>query len=172
MTLYCLFCVALYLTDLLCVFQGDIIDNIEQNVSKSVDHIIAAKEQTKKAVRYQTKARKVMYFSHLPHQFACDLFLFFFSCLFSRYNKTFFTVWHIETTQCAYRSHSLALYTHWQSCTAVTFCVLRLSVSPSCFICLLLLLSVTSDTAHHIRAEWLTGLRATWTNRWALWSGP
>lgn len=45
---------------LLFVFQGDIVDNIEQNVSKSVDHITAAKEQTKKAVRYQTKARKVM----------------------------------------------------------------------------------------------------------------
>uniref|UniRef100_A0A7N6F9I9 Syntaxin-3 n=1 Tax=Anabas testudineus TaxID=64144 RepID=A0A7N6F9I9_ANATE len=45
--------------------QGDIIDNIEQNVSKSVDHITAAKEQTKKAVRYQTKACKVMYLSQL-----------------------------------------------------------------------------------------------------------
>nr|XP_020450316.1 syntaxin-3 isoform X3 [Monopterus albus] len=40
--------------------QGDIIDNIELNVSKSVDHITVAKEQTKKAVRYQTKARKKM----------------------------------------------------------------------------------------------------------------
>uniref|UniRef100_A0A3Q4AIF1 t-SNARE coiled-coil homology domain-containing protein n=1 Tax=Mola mola TaxID=94237 RepID=A0A3Q4AIF1_MOLML len=40
--------------------QGDIVNNIEQNVSKSVDHIMVAKEQTKKAVRYQTKARKVM----------------------------------------------------------------------------------------------------------------
>lgn len=38
--------------------QGDMVENIEQNISKSVDHIIAAKEQTKKAVRYQTKARK------------------------------------------------------------------------------------------------------------------
>nr|XP_046262353.1 syntaxin-3a isoform X1 [Scatophagus argus] len=38
--------------------QGDIVDNIEQNVSKSVDHITVAQEQTKKAVRYQTKARK------------------------------------------------------------------------------------------------------------------
>lgn len=44
---------------MLCVFQGDIVDNIEQNVSKSVDHIMVAEEQTKKAVRYQTKARKV-----------------------------------------------------------------------------------------------------------------
>ncbi|XP_005723196.1 syntaxin 3b isoform X1 [Maylandia zebra] len=38
--------------------QGDMVENIEQNISKSVDHIVAAKEQTKKAVRYQTKARK------------------------------------------------------------------------------------------------------------------
>ncbi|XP_017329308.1 syntaxin 3b isoform X2 [Ictalurus punctatus] len=40
--------------------QGDIIDNIEANVSKSVDHVAAAKIETKKAVRYQTKARKKM----------------------------------------------------------------------------------------------------------------
>ncbi|XP_076015725.1 syntaxin 3b isoform X2 [Genypterus blacodes] len=38
--------------------QGDIVDNIEHNVSKSVDHILVAKEKTKKAVKYQTKARK------------------------------------------------------------------------------------------------------------------
>uniref|UniRef100_A0A8C6TUB8 Syntaxin-3 n=1 Tax=Neogobius melanostomus TaxID=47308 RepID=A0A8C6TUB8_9GOBI len=38
--------------------QGEIVDNIEQNVSKSVDHIVEAKEQTKKAVKYQTSARK------------------------------------------------------------------------------------------------------------------
>uniref|UniRef100_H2LE90 Syntaxin-3 n=1 Tax=Oryzias latipes TaxID=8090 RepID=H2LE90_ORYLA len=38
--------------------QGDVIDNIEKNVSQSVDHIVEAREQTKKAVRYQTKARK------------------------------------------------------------------------------------------------------------------
>uniref|UniRef100_A0AAX7V2I2 Syntaxin-3 n=1 Tax=Astatotilapia calliptera TaxID=8154 RepID=A0AAX7V2I2_ASTCA len=45
--------------------QGDMVENIEQNISKSVDHIVAAKEQTKKAVRYQTKARKVMSFFFL-----------------------------------------------------------------------------------------------------------
>uniref|UniRef100_A0A3Q0REW4 Syntaxin-3 n=1 Tax=Amphilophus citrinellus TaxID=61819 RepID=A0A3Q0REW4_AMPCI len=38
--------------------QGDLVENIEQNLSKSVDHIAVAKEETKKAVRYQTKARK------------------------------------------------------------------------------------------------------------------
>uniref|UniRef100_A0A3Q2DEW4 Syntaxin 3b n=1 Tax=Cyprinodon variegatus TaxID=28743 RepID=A0A3Q2DEW4_CYPVA len=38
--------------------QGDVVDNIEKNVSQSVDHIIEAREQTKKAVKYQAKARK------------------------------------------------------------------------------------------------------------------
>lgn len=57
---FCSLNVALYVTDFCVVFQGDIVNNIEQNVSKSVDHITVAKEQTKKAVRYQTKARKVM----------------------------------------------------------------------------------------------------------------
>lgn len=40
-------------------FQGDVVDNIEANVSKSVDHIEVAKTETKKAVKYQSKARKV-----------------------------------------------------------------------------------------------------------------
>ncbi|KAM9375710.1 syntaxin 3b isoform 2-T2 [Pholidichthys leucotaenia] len=40
--------------------QGEMVENIEQNISKSVDHIAVAKEETKKAVRYQTKARKKM----------------------------------------------------------------------------------------------------------------
>uniref|UniRef100_A0A4W6DFV8 Syntaxin-3 n=1 Tax=Lates calcarifer TaxID=8187 RepID=A0A4W6DFV8_LATCA len=61
--------------------QGDIVDNIEQNVSKSVDHIIEAKEQTKKAVRYQTKARKTDHALspcciHTPFFVFCFLFLF------------------------------------------------------------------------------------------------
>ncbi|KAJ8371883.1 hypothetical protein AAFF_G00299210 [Aldrovandia affinis] len=38
--------------------QGDIVDNIESQVSKTVDHIAEAKSQTKKATRYQSKARK------------------------------------------------------------------------------------------------------------------
>lgn len=52
-------CSSMFLIVVCVVFQGDIVDNIEQNVSKSVDHITVAQEQTKKAVRYQTKARKV-----------------------------------------------------------------------------------------------------------------
>ncbi|XP_031413965.1 syntaxin-3-like isoform X3 [Clupea harengus] len=38
--------------------QGDTVDNIEVNVSRSVDHIEVAKSETKKAIRYQSKARK------------------------------------------------------------------------------------------------------------------
>lgn len=40
--------------------QGEGIDNIEKNVSKSEDHITEAREQTKKAIRHQGKARKKM----------------------------------------------------------------------------------------------------------------
>uniref|UniRef100_G3Q0Q7 Syntaxin 3b n=1 Tax=Gasterosteus aculeatus aculeatus TaxID=481459 RepID=G3Q0Q7_GASAC len=40
--------------------QGDIVDNIEQNVSKSLDHIVVAKEQTKKAIRHQAKAHAMI----------------------------------------------------------------------------------------------------------------
>lgn len=67
----------------LFVFQGDVIDNIEKNVSQSVDHIVEAREQTKKAVRYQTKARKVMSFGPLLQQIAAtssSLFLRFQPC--------------------------------------------------------------------------------------------
>jgi len=35
------------------------IDNIEVNVGKAVDHVEAAKTETKKAVKYQSKSRKV-----------------------------------------------------------------------------------------------------------------
>uniref|UniRef100_A0A8C1RUA3 Syntaxin 3A n=1 Tax=Cyprinus carpio TaxID=7962 RepID=A0A8C1RUA3_CYPCA len=40
------------------MFQGNMVDNIEVNVGKAVDHVEAAKAETKKAVRYQSKARK------------------------------------------------------------------------------------------------------------------
>lgn len=69
----------LYSIDLLIFLQGDIVDNIEQNVSKSVDHILVAKEQTKKALRYQTKARKVM----LSGQLIVTLTSCFFSLTYS-----------------------------------------------------------------------------------------
>uniref|UniRef100_A0A4W5MDG0 Syntaxin-3 n=1 Tax=Hucho hucho TaxID=62062 RepID=A0A4W5MDG0_9TELE len=38
--------------------QGDIVNNIEVQVSKAVDHIVVAKTETKKAIQYQSKARK------------------------------------------------------------------------------------------------------------------
>ncbi|KPP65750.1 syntaxin-3-like, partial [Scleropages formosus] len=38
--------------------QGEIVDNIEAQVSKAVDHIAVAKAETKKAIRYQSKSRK------------------------------------------------------------------------------------------------------------------
>ncbi|XP_051950385.1 syntaxin-2-like isoform X2 [Xyrauchen texanus] len=40
--------------------QGEMIDNIEKNVNNAVEYIGSAKEQTKKAVRYQTRARRKM----------------------------------------------------------------------------------------------------------------
>ncbi|KAL4660412.1 syntaxin-2 isoform X2 [Arapaima gigas] len=38
--------------------QGEMINNIEKNVTSAVDYVGQAKEQTKKAVRYQKKARR------------------------------------------------------------------------------------------------------------------
>uniref|UniRef100_A0A6Q2YNJ5 t-SNARE coiled-coil homology domain-containing protein n=1 Tax=Esox lucius TaxID=8010 RepID=A0A6Q2YNJ5_ESOLU len=40
--------------------QGDIVNNIEVQVSKAVDHVEVAKSETKKAIKYQSKARKKM----------------------------------------------------------------------------------------------------------------
>jgi len=37
------------------------IDRIEYNVEKSVDYVESAKQDTKKAVKYQSKARRVSY---------------------------------------------------------------------------------------------------------------
>ena len=41
------------------IFQGEMIDRIEYNVEQSVDYIETAKMDTKKAVKYQSKARRV-----------------------------------------------------------------------------------------------------------------
>ncbi|XP_060048764.1 syntaxin-2 isoform X2 [Erinaceus europaeus] len=38
--------------------QGDMINNIEKNVSSAEDYVVRAKEETKKAIRYQSKARR------------------------------------------------------------------------------------------------------------------
>lgn len=68
--------VVLFLKAVVLYFQGDIVNNIEQNVSKSVDHVTVAKEQTKKAIRYQTKARKVNCSSTFIARFLSVSFLF------------------------------------------------------------------------------------------------
>ena len=39
--------------------QGEMIDRIEYNVEAAVDYIETAKQDTKKAVKYQSKARRV-----------------------------------------------------------------------------------------------------------------
>jgi syntaxin 1A len=47
----------------LVVFQGEMIDRIEHNVEKAVDYVETAAADTKKAMKYQSAARKVC--SHL-----------------------------------------------------------------------------------------------------------
>jgi syntaxin 1A len=42
--------------------QGEMIDRIEYNVEQAVDYIESAKQDTKKAVKYQSKARKKLLF--------------------------------------------------------------------------------------------------------------
>ena len=39
--------------------QGEMIDRIEYNVEQAVDFVQSAKSDTKKAVKYQSKARRV-----------------------------------------------------------------------------------------------------------------
>uniref|UniRef100_A0A4X2JSI0 t-SNARE coiled-coil homology domain-containing protein n=2 Tax=Vombatus ursinus TaxID=29139 RepID=A0A4X2JSI0_VOMUR len=40
--------------------QGEMIDNIELNVMHTVDHVEKARDETKKAVKYRSQARKKM----------------------------------------------------------------------------------------------------------------
>ncbi|XP_075073076.1 syntaxin-3 isoform X1 [Mixophyes fleayi] len=47
--------------------QGEVTDNIEINVMKSVDHVEKAREETTKAVKYQSKARKCITSSMTPY---------------------------------------------------------------------------------------------------------
>lgn len=50
----------IYFTNVfLAVYQGEMIDRIEYNVEAAVDYIETAKVDTKKAVKYQSKARQV-----------------------------------------------------------------------------------------------------------------
>ena len=40
-------------------FKGEMINNIEKNVMNATDYVEHAKEETKKAIKYQSKARRV-----------------------------------------------------------------------------------------------------------------
>lgn len=42
-----------------CSLQGEMLDNIELNVMHTVDHVEKARDETKKAMKYQGQARKV-----------------------------------------------------------------------------------------------------------------
>ncbi|XP_054890789.1 syntaxin 3b isoform X1 [Poeciliopsis prolifica] len=70
--------------------QGEIVDNIEQNVSQSENYIIKAKDEIGRAGRYQTKARKVKCFAiyRTSMTFSCCCFFFFFFFYFS-HSSTF-----------------------------------------------------------------------------------
>lgn len=45
--------------EIVCIIQGDMVNNIEKNVENATDYIEHAKEETKKAVKYQSKSRRV-----------------------------------------------------------------------------------------------------------------
>lgn len=42
-------------------FQGEMLDNIELNVMHTVDHVEKARDETKKAMKYRSQARKVRF---------------------------------------------------------------------------------------------------------------
>lgn len=53
-----LYCTVIYRQELFD-WQGEMIDRIEYNVEQAVDFVQSAKSDTKKAVKYQSKARRV-----------------------------------------------------------------------------------------------------------------
>lgn len=53
-----LYCSVIYRQELFD-WQGEMIDRIEYNVEQAVDFVQSAKSDTKKAVKYQSKARRV-----------------------------------------------------------------------------------------------------------------
>uniref|UniRef100_A0A6Q2ZN01 t-SNARE coiled-coil homology domain-containing protein n=1 Tax=Esox lucius TaxID=8010 RepID=A0A6Q2ZN01_ESOLU len=61
--------------------QGDMVNNIEKNVSNAVEYIGRAKEETKKAVRYQRKSRRVIADSSSKLYFGTPEYIV--SCIFS-----------------------------------------------------------------------------------------
>lgn len=57
----------------LFVLQGEMIDRIEFNVDQAVDYIETAKADTKKAVKYQSAARKVASLAPIPILLCCNV---------------------------------------------------------------------------------------------------
>lgn len=65
--------------------QGEMLDNIELNVMHTVDHVEKARDETKRAVKYQGQARKVRFSCYLQRRvhFVLCLSLFLSSLLLS-----------------------------------------------------------------------------------------
>ena len=51
-----------YLWCVVVVLKGEMIDRIEYNVEHAVDYVQTATQDTKKALKYQSKARRVSFF--------------------------------------------------------------------------------------------------------------
>lgn len=58
-TVLLMLCLSICLSVFAHDFQGEMIDRIEYNVEHSVDYVERAVSDTKKAVKYQSKARRV-----------------------------------------------------------------------------------------------------------------
>lgn len=55
-----IFLISFIVVSLFNLLKGDMVDRIENNVFQTQDYVEKAVEQTKKAVEYQTKSRKVI----------------------------------------------------------------------------------------------------------------
>lgn len=64
-------------------FQGEMIDRIEYHVEHAVDYVQTATQDTKKALKYQSKARRVSHSQTLINSCICSHLIdhFFFSSL-------------------------------------------------------------------------------------------
>ena len=62
-------------------FQGEMIDRIEHNVEKAVDYVETAAADTKKAMKYQSAARKVA-FNRANYYFVVNLLNIFIIILY------------------------------------------------------------------------------------------
>ena len=83
----------------LLIYQGEMIDRIEYHVDKSVKYVGKAMEDTKKALKYQSKARRVgilrVYLNHLStttYSLNQELFLYSLSLSLSLYFSLIFTL--------------------------------------------------------------------------------